>query len=36
MLVVGAIGSGKASACMDPYVDQLLAYPRDRYRQDGA
>jgi hypothetical protein len=26
MLVVGAIGSGKTSACMYPYVDQLLAY----------
>jgi len=26
LLVVGAIGSGKTSACMFPYVDQLLAY----------
>jgi len=26
MLVVGAIGSGKTSACMYPYVEQLLAY----------
>jgi len=26
ILVVGAIGSGKTSACMYPYVDQLLAY----------
>jgi hypothetical protein len=26
LLVVGAIGSGKTSACMYPYVDQLLAY----------
>ena len=25
-LVVGAIGSGKTSACMYPYVEQLLAY----------
>jgi hypothetical protein len=25
-LIVGAIGSGKTSACMYPYVDQLLAY----------
>lgn len=26
LFVVGAIGSGKTSACMYPYVDQLLAY----------
>ncbi len=26
ILVVSAIGSGKTSACMYPYVDQLLAY----------
>lgn len=26
ILVVGASGSGKTSACMYPYVDQLLAY----------
>ena len=26
ILVVGAIGSGKTSACMYPYVEQLLAY----------
>jgi hypothetical protein len=26
VLVVGAIGSAKTSACMYPYVDQLLAY----------
>jgi hypothetical protein len=26
IFVVGAIGSGKTSACMYPYVDQLLAY----------
>jgi hypothetical protein len=25
-LVVGAIGRGKSSACMYPYVEQLLAY----------
>jgi hypothetical protein len=25
-LIVGAIGSGKTSACMYPYVEQLLAY----------
>jgi hypothetical protein len=25
-LIVGAIGSGKTSACMFPYVEQLLAY----------
>lgn len=25
-LIVGAIGSGKTSACMFPYVDQLVAY----------
>jgi hypothetical protein len=29
LLVVGAIGSGKTSACMFPYVDQLLAYRAD-------
>jgi hypothetical protein len=29
MLVVGAIGSGKTSACMYPYVEQLLAYRAD-------
>jgi hypothetical protein len=29
ILVVGAIGSGKTSACMYPYVDQLLAYCAD-------
>src|SRR5262249_40861294 len=26
LLVVGAIGSGKTSACMFPYVEQLLGY----------
>ena len=26
ILVVGAIGSGKTSACMYPYIEQLLAY----------
>ena len=26
MLIVGTIGSGKTSACMYPYVEQLLAY----------
>ena len=26
ILVVGAIGTGKSSACMYPYVEQLLAY----------
>jgi hypothetical protein len=26
MLIVGAIGSGKTTACMYPYVEQLLAY----------
>jgi len=26
ILVVGAIGSGKTSVCMYPYVDQPLAY----------
>ena len=26
MFIVGAIGSGKTSACMYPYVEQLLAY----------
>jgi hypothetical protein len=29
IFVVGAIGSGKTSACMYPYVDQLLAYRAD-------
>lgn len=28
-LIVGAIGSGKTSACMYPYVEQLLAYRAD-------
>jgi hypothetical protein len=33
-LIVGAIGSGKTSACMYPYVEQLLAYrPDDRERK---
>ncbi|HKW02306.1 MAG TPA: TraM recognition domain-containing protein [Vicinamibacterales bacterium] len=26
VIIVGAIGSGKSSACMYPYVEQLLAY----------
>jgi hypothetical protein len=26
MIIVGAIGTGKTSACMYPYVEQLLAY----------
>jgi hypothetical protein len=26
MVIVGAIGAGKTSACMDLYVEQLLAY----------
>jgi hypothetical protein len=30
-LIVGAIGSGKTSACMYPYVDQLLAYQADQH-----
>jgi hypothetical protein len=29
LFVVGAIGSGKTSACMYPYVEQLLAYRAD-------
>jgi hypothetical protein len=29
VLIVGAIGSGKTSACMYPYVEQLLAYRAD-------
>ena len=34
MLVVGAIGSGKTSACMYPYVEQLLAYrAQDTHRK---
>ena len=28
-IIVGAIGSGKTTACMYPYVDQLLAYRAD-------
>jgi hypothetical protein len=28
-LIVGAIGSGKTTACMYPYVEQLLAYRSD-------
>ncbi len=27
LLVLSAIGSGKTSACLYPYVEQLLAYP---------
>src|SRR5665213_191368 len=30
MVIVGAIGTGKTSACMYPYVEQLLAYRADR------
>src|SRR5688572_9522814 len=26
MVIIGAIGTGKTSACMYPYVEQLLAY----------
>jgi len=26
MVIVGAIGTGKTSACMYPYVEQLVAY----------
>jgi hypothetical protein len=26
IVIVGAIGSGKTSACIYPYVEQLLAY----------
>jgi hypothetical protein len=29
MVIVGAVGSGKTSACMYPYVEQLLAYRAD-------
>ena len=29
MAIVGAVGSGKTSGCMYPYVDQLLAYSAD-------
>jgi hypothetical protein len=28
--IVGAIGSGKTSACISPYVEQLLGYKADR------
>jgi hypothetical protein len=35
--IVGAIGSGKSSACMYPYVEQLLAYrPHDTSRKVAA
>jgi hypothetical protein len=30
MVIVGAIGSGKTSACMYPYVEQLFAYRADQ------
>ena len=30
MLIVGAIGSGKTSACMYPFVQQLLSWQADR------
>ena len=36
MLIVGAIGSGKTSACMYPYVEQLLAYRADDPRARSA
>src|SRR5262245_4058701 len=29
MLIVGAVGTGKTSACMYPYVEQLLGYRAD-------
>lgn len=35
-LVVGPIGSGKTSACMYPYVDQLLAYRADDPKRKAA
>jgi hypothetical protein len=35
-LVVGAIGSGKTSACMYPYVEQLLAYRHDDRERKAA
>ena len=30
MVIVGAIGTGKTSACMYPYVEQLLGYRAER------
>ena len=33
MAIVGAIGTGKTSACMYPYVEQLLAYRAERCRR---
>ena len=36
ILVVGAIGSGKTSGCMYPYVDQLLAYRANDSRRKAA
>ena len=37
MLIVGAIGSGKTSACMYPYVEQLLAFrPREPHAKVAA
>jgi hypothetical protein len=37
MVIVGAIGSGKTSACLYPYMDQLLGYkPRDVARKVSA
>ena len=36
MAIVGAVGTGKTSACMYPYVDQLLGYrPDDPERKIG-
>jgi hypothetical protein len=36
MAIVGAVGTGKTSACMYPYVEQLLAYrSRDAARKIG-
>ena len=36
MVIVGAIGTGKTSACMYPYVEQLLAYrSKDPTRKIG-
>ena len=29
MLIVGAMGTGKTSACMYPYVEQLVGYRAD-------
>ena len=35
LMILGAVGTGKTSACMYPYVDQLAAMARRRSRPEG-